>query len=72
MMPVVDGAAMMCVLKKLEPNIRVIATSGIDQDAKLEELKTLGMKAFVSKPYTAEKILTALRDVLEADGPKSA
>ena len=72
MMPVMDGAAMMRVLKKLEPNIKVIATSGIDQDAKMEELKALGMKAFVSKPYTAEKILTILRDVLDADAPKPA
>jgi PAS domain S-box-containing protein len=72
MMPVMDGAAMMRVLKKLEPNIKVIATSGIDQDAKMDELKTLGMKAFIAKPYTAEKILTTLRDVLDADAPKPA
>ncbi len=72
MMPVMDGAAMMRVLKKLEPNIKVIATSGIDQDAKFEELKSLGMKAFIAKPYTADKILTALRDVLATDAPKPA
>ena len=72
MMPVMDGAAMMRVLKKLEPGIKVIATSGIDQDAKMEELKSLGMKAFIAKPYTAEKILTTLREVLDGDAPKPA
>ena len=72
MMPVMDGAAMMRVLKKLEPGIKVIATSGIDQDAKVEELKSLGMKAFIAKPYTAEKILTTLREVLDGDAPKPA
>ena len=72
MMPVMDGAAMMRVLKKLEPNIKVIATSGIDQDAKFDELKALGMKAFIAKPYTADKILTVLRDVIEDDAPKPA
>ncbi|MEQ2005240.1 MAG: response regulator [Limisphaerales bacterium] len=72
MMPVMDGAAMMRVLKKLEPGIKVIATSGIDQDAKFEELKSLGMKAFIAKPYTAEKMLTTLREILDADAPKPA
>ena len=72
MMPIMDGAAMMRVLKKLEPNIKVIATSGMDQDAKFEELKALGMKAFLSKPYTAEKILTTLRTVLDGDAPQPA
>ena len=71
MMPVMDGAAMMRVLKKLEPNIKVIATSGIDQDAKFEELKALGMKAFIPKPYTAEKVLTALHDLLHPAAPPS-
>jgi len=70
MMPVMDGAAMMRVLKKLEPKIKVIATSGIDQDAKMEELKALGMKAFIPKPYTADKVLTVLREVLDSDTPK--
>ncbi len=72
MMPIMDGPAMMRVLKKLEPNIKVIATSGMDQDAKFEELKALGMKAFLSKPYTAEKILTTLRTVLDGDAPQPA
>ncbi|MBI5800462.1 MAG: response regulator [Verrucomicrobia bacterium] len=72
MMPVMDGAAMMRVLKKLEPKIKVIATSGIDQDAKFDELRALGMKAFLSKPYNAEKILTTLRDVLDAEEPEAA
>ena len=71
-MPVMDGAAMMRVLKKLEPGIKVIATSGIDQNAKFEELKSLGMKAFIAKPYTAEKILTTLREILDTDAPKPA
>lgn len=72
MMPVMDGPAMMRVLKKLEPNIKVIATSGIDQDAKMDELKSLGMKAFIAKPYTADKLLTILREVLDADAPQPA
>lgn len=71
MMPVMDGAAMMRVLKKLEPNIKVIATSGMDQDSKFADLKTLGMKAFLSKPYTAEKILVTLREVLDGTTPQT-
>ena len=72
MMPVMDGAAMLRVLRKLDPHIKVIATSGIDQDAKLEELKALGMRAFIPKPYTAERVLVTLHDVLHADAPAPA
>ena len=72
MMPIMDGAAMMRVLKRLDPNIKVIATSGIDQDAKLEALKALGMKAFLPKPYTAEQVLTALHDLLHPDAGQPA
>jgi len=65
MMPVMDGAAMMRVLRKLDPDIRVIATSGVDQDVKLEDMKAMGIKGFLAKPYTAEKILVLLRNVLD-------
>ncbi|MEN9576158.1 MAG: hypothetical protein RL514_4013 [Verrucomicrobiota bacterium] len=71
MMPIMDGAAMMRVLKKLAPNIKVIATSGIDQDAKLEEFKALGMKTFLAKPYTAEQVLTVLHELLHPAAPPS-
>jgi CheY-like chemotaxis protein len=66
----VDGAATMRALQKREPNIKVMATSGIDPDAKFEELKSLGMKALIAKPYTADTILTTLRDVLAAEPPR--
>lgn len=65
MMPVMDGAAMMRVLRKLEPGIKVIATSGVDQDVKLEDMRAMGIKGFLAKPYTAEKILNLLRDTLD-------
>ncbi len=67
MMPVMDGAAMMRVLKRLDNEVKVIATSGLEQDARLEELKQMGIRAFIPKPFTADKVLITLRGVLDGE-----
>jgi CheY-like chemotaxis protein len=64
MMPVMDGPATIRVLQKLDPKVRVIATGGLAASAKAAEL--VGVKCFVEKPYTADKLLITLRQVLDA------
>ena len=64
MMPVMGGAATLNVLKRIAPDLHVIVSSGYVEDAKRAELKALGCSAFLPKPYSAEKLLTVLRDVL--------
>jgi two-component system cell cycle sensor histidine kinase/response regulator CckA len=67
MMPVMDGAAMMRVLKRLDPGVKVLATSGLEQDSRFEEMQKMGISGFLAKPYTAEKLLCLLREAI--DGP---
>ena len=68
MMPVMDGLALVRVVRKIDPEMKVIASSGLGHDAKFEELRALGVNVFLTKPYTADKLLHTLRDLL-ADGP---
>jgi two-component system, cell cycle sensor histidine kinase and response regulator CckA len=64
MMPVMDGAALVRALSKLDPQMKVIASSGFAEDSKLDEVAAAGVKHFLTKPYTAEKLLTTLAELL--------
>ena len=64
MMPFMDGPAMIRSLRRFNPKARIIAATGLATQNKIVEAKLLGVDAFVSKPYTAEKLLKTLQDVL--------
>ena len=62
-MPIMGGEAAIQVLLKLNSNARIIAVSGLPRDGADESVQE-GTKCFLSKPYTAETLLKAIRDVL--------
>jgi two-component system cell cycle sensor histidine kinase/response regulator CckA len=64
MMPYMDGPATIRALYRLNPRVKVIATSGLDANGDLVETAGAGVKAFLSKPFTAEKLLLTLAGVL--------
>jgi two-component system cell cycle sensor histidine kinase/response regulator CckA len=66
MMPEMDGVALIRALKENNPTIRVIASSGLDGGSRAVELQMLGVTTFLPKPYTTEKLLAAMHDVLGA------
>ena len=63
-MPYMDGEALIRALKKMNPEVKVIAMSGLVSAGQAAELKSLNINAFLSKPYTAETLLTTLAEVL--------
>jgi PAS domain S-box-containing protein len=67
MMPYMDGPATIRALRRLDPKVKIIATSGLKADDKLLEATQLGVKTFLMKPYTAEKLLKTLADVLNEE-----
>jgi len=71
MMPVMDGAATIRALKHINPQVKVIAASGLGSDPNRDSLRDLGVEYFVSKPYTAKTILQMLQDIL-VERPKPA
>lgn len=66
MMPVMDGVATIQVLRKLRPTLRIIAASGIAANGRVARAADAGVTHFLPKPYTAETLLKALRQVLAA------
>jgi PAS domain S-box-containing protein len=67
MMPLMDGITAIRTLQKLNPTIKVIATSGLTSNAQLTEEPGIEVKAFLPKPYTAKELLDVLQKVLHMD-----
>ena len=67
MMPYMDGLATIRALQKLNPQVKIIASSGLAENARAIEAANAGVKTFLSKPYTAGKLMEALAEVL---GPR--
>ena len=66
-----DGVTLVRSLRRLDPKVRVIASSGHMQKETITILTGLGVNTFLDKPYTAEKLLRAVTSVLQSEpGPK--
>jgi PAS domain S-box-containing protein len=65
MMPYMDGPATIRALRRLDPNVKIVATSGLKAEDKIADAAQLGVKTFLPKPYTAEKLLKTVAAVLK-------
>ena len=63
-MPLMDGPSMIRGMKALDNDIEVIAMSGLMNADQTKELEDLKVKEFLSKPFTAEQLLTTLAALL--------
>jgi CheY-like chemotaxis protein len=68
MMPVMDGKTTIGNLAKLNPQLKVIAASGMDSESGLTDSTCGCVKAFLPKPYTAGTLLKTLREILSEGG----
>ena len=64
MMPVMDGPSAIRVIRSMNPAARIIAASVLSANGHVAQAAALGVKHFLPKPYTAETLLKALREVL--------
>jgi CheY-like chemotaxis protein len=67
MMPYMDGPATIRALRRLDPKVKIIATSGLKAEDKIADAAQLGVKTFLPKPYTAEKLLKTVAAVLKEE-----
>jgi CheY-like chemotaxis protein len=67
-----DGVALVRALRKVNPKVRVIVSSGHMQKEAQVILTGLGVTTFLDKPYSADKLLRALRTVLDAPAPAAS
>lgn len=62
MMPIMDGATTIQILKRMNPQVKIIAASGFTADA--VKANNMGINLYLHKPYTTETVLKALEQIL--------
>jgi two-component system cell cycle sensor histidine kinase/response regulator CckA len=67
MMPVMDGTATIQALQKIDPRVRIICVSGLSSKPSLSTAIAMNVQASLKKPYSSEKLLTTLRQVIDED-----
>jgi PAS domain S-box-containing protein len=68
-MPVLDGAALIYALRKMDPEVKVIAASGLRSNIQSMEPFGLGATSFLAKPFTADIMLRTIRATLAPREP---
>ena len=63
-MPFMDGPSTIRALQRMNPQVRIIAASGLGTGYRTGEGALEGVSVFLNKPYTAERLLKTLADVL--------
>jgi len=64
MMPIMDGPRTIHALRKMNPAVKIIASSGLAGEGYAATDKALGINAFLVKPYNVEKLLETVHSVL--------
>ena len=65
MMPIMDGRATIHALMRINPEIKIVAASGLKASGESAKVSVPGVKYFLTKPYTAETLLKTLRKILD-------
>ena len=65
-LPVMDGDAVFDELRTLNPQINVVLSSGFAEQDKVGAMLAQGLRGFIPKPYSREKLLAQVRSVLDA------
>lgn len=64
-MPEMDGKRCLQELKRLNPEVRVIVTSGYSGTESINMMMSLGAEDFVGKPYDASHLMIRIRMLLD-------
>ena len=65
-LPVMDGDAVFDELRALNPEVAVVLSSGFAEQSKLGNMLAQGLKGFIPKPYTAERLLEQVSSTIDA------
>jgi PAS domain S-box-containing protein len=66
-MPIIDGATLIGALRRIDPDVRIIAISGGPAEA--AKVEKSGTPHFLAKPFTAETLLRVVSEALQSRPP---
>jgi CheY-like chemotaxis protein len=67
-LPIMDGDAVFDELRALNPKVDVVLSSGFAEHHKISAMLAQGLRGFIPKPYSREKLLAQVRSTLDAAG----
>lgn len=65
-MPIMDGAEVFDELRAINPRVPVVLSSGFAEQEKVKAMLAKGLRGFMPKPYTQQKLLMQVRTTLDA------
>src|SRR5437660_11190297 len=65
-LPVIDGDAVFEELRSLNPEINVVLSSGFAEPTTIASMLSQGLRGFIPKLYSREKLLEQVRYTLDA------
>jgi CheY-like chemotaxis protein len=65
-LPVIDGDAVFEELRSINPKVNVVLSSGFAEQTKIGSMLAQGLRGFIPKPYSRDKLLEQVRSTLEA------
>ena len=66
-MPIMDGRQCLAGVLRINPDAKIIIASGVSEAGSASGARVAGAKGFVQKPYDMRKLLTKIREILDAD-----
>ncbi|MGV0027403.1 response regulator [Phormidesmis priestleyi] len=63
MMPLMDGPETIRVLKRMNPDVEIVAMSGLSSKGMIGAAAGAGVQRFLSKPFTVRELLGTLQEV---------
>ncbi len=64
-MPTMDGPVTIQALRRINPKVKIVTTSGLEANGGPAHAPELGVKHFLSKPYTTAALLKTIRAALD-------
>lgn len=64
-MPIMDGRSVVQAILSIDPTVKVIVASGMESKVNPEEVVGMHRDAFLQKPYTAERLVKTVHQVLQ-------
>lgn len=64
MMPIMDGPTTIQMLQRINPEVKIIAASGVSHLGGPARVAEMGVRHFLPKPYSAQTVMTTLNLVL--------
>ncbi len=65
-MPGIGGGAAFDLIKSINPQVKIILSSGFNLNGAAEEIMNRGARAFLQKPFRFDDLSRVVREVLEA------